>query len=243
LIGGARPGDSVVPALNVSIYSNNLVASWSRTPRDFAVQVTDNLRSSTLGGSLTNSGPAWAFLLLPIYDTDLTGTNAAMTKRGRYMTIPMNLFTNGNAMYVRLARVEKVFPDPIDVKGGITLSQAAGNLATTTAGNSLCGDTVDTTSALATTNGTYVICGPTNIYQFTTANSGSSLRTVIQVRKSGSLTVPAGNCDGAFTAGNNKGQVTFPKSVSITNYTFVVAATTNAKPTLCCPLVVDITIK
>ena len=213
------------------------MAKWQRTPRDFAVQVTDNV-----GRSISNTPPEWAFLLLPINDTSLTGTNAYMPTPGRYMTIPMDLFTN-KAMFVRLTRVEKVFPDPVDVKGGLTLSQAAGNLAASASGDTLCSATVDGTTAMATTNNTYVLCGKTNIYQFTTSGSGTSVRTVLQIRnKTSGLGFIAG-CDSSFSAGASKGQVTVPMSGATSNYTFVVAATTDFKPTPGCPIVLDIKIK
>ena len=241
-IAGARSGDGVVPTLSVAVVSNLLVAKWQRTPRDFAVQVTDNMGSRMLQGSATNTPPEWAFLLLPINDTSLTGTNAYMPTPGRYMTIPLDLFTN-KAMFVRLTRVEKVFPDPVDVKGGLTLSQAAGNLAASASGDTLCSATVNGVTAMATTNSTYVICVKTNSYQFTTGNSGASVRTVLQLRnKTVGLGVIVG-CDGSYSAGSYKAQVTVPYSGATSNYTFVAVATADFTPTPACPIVVDIKIK
>ena len=160
------------------------------------------------------------------------------------MTIPMDLFTN-NAMFVRLAQVEKVYPDPLDVKGGLTLSQAAGNLSASANGSSLCTATVDGATAMALTNATYLLCGKTNSYEFTTISTCTSVRTVLQVRNktSGLGFIPG--CDGSFSAGTYKAQVTVPISTATSNYTFVVAATPapGYTPTAANPIILEIKIK
>ncbi len=243
---GVRSGTGVVPTLSVAIYSNNIVAKWQRTLRDFAVQVTDNLNTGTAGsvGSSSNNPTGWGYVMLPIFDTSITGTNAAMPTSGRYMTIPMDLL-GGSQMFVRLTQVERVIPDPINVSAGIVLSQAAGNIFTTNSGGLLGTYGVYTGTALATTNGTYVICAAGSSYQFTTENSSSSVHTVLQLRKAGSLTVPAGNINAGSSTNSYKAQVTFPVSASITNYTFVVAATNSAsyRSSDLNPIIMDIRIK
>lgn len=148
-------------------------------------------------------------------------------------------------MFVRLTQVERVIPDPINVSAGIVLSQAAGNIFTTNSGGLLGTYGVYTGTALATTNGTYVICAAGSSYQFTTENSSSSVHTVLQLRKAGSLTVPAGNINAGSSTNSYKAQVTFPVSASITNYTFVVAATNSAsyRSSDLNPIIMDIRIK
>jgi regulation of enolase protein 1 (concanavalin A-like superfamily) len=239
----ARPGDGLVPTLSVTVVSNNLVAKWQRTPRDFAVQVIDNLGSAPNTGGATNPPPAWAFLLQPIYDTSLTGTNVYMPTAGRYMTIPLDLFNN-NEMYVRLVQVERVFPDPVDVKGGICLSGK--NFSTNAGGGTLCSDTVDAPRTVTLTNSTYVICMKTNIYEFTTENSDASAHTVMQLRNrisglSNYLAACVGSTNATYIANNYKAAVTLPMSLAVSNYTFIVGASpAGAKKT---PIQVDIRLK
>ena len=112
-ISAARPGDGVQPTVSAYVYnSTNLIVKWQRTPRDFTVQVATNLLVGTNVSSLIESNATqWGFLMIPVFDTALTGTNAAVPTSGRYMTIPLNLFS-GNSMFIRLAQVEKVIPDP-----------------------------------------------------------------------------------------------------------------------------------
>lgn len=224
-LAGTLPGTGIVPTLSVSVYSNNLVAKWQRTPRDFAIQVADNLGAapSTLG--VSNPPPAWAYALFPIFDTTLTGTNAAMPTAGRYMTIPMDLFTNSQ-MFVRLTQVERVIPDPISVTPGILLSQSALNLNATNQGATLGNYSVSTANTLIPTNGTYVVCGPTNSYTFSTDQS-TNIHTVMLLRK---YTTPiptfAALATNVGTAANNWQAMVSLQSNLVTNkYTFVIAAT------------------
>jgi regulation of enolase protein 1 (concanavalin A-like superfamily) len=241
-VDGAIPGANVVPTLSVAVVSNNLVAKWQRTPRDFAVQVTDGLdQQGTPGG--TNAPAPWAFLLQPIYDTTITGTNVYMPTPGRYMTIPMDLLAS-KEMYVRLAQVEKVFPDPVDVKGGICLSGAS--FLANAAGATLCTDSVDAPTSVTLTNSAYVICMPTNVYQFTTENSDTAARTVMQLRNRISglsyyLAACVGSTNAAYVANNYKASVTLPMSQSVSNYTFIVGSA-NGSPKKT-PIRVDIRIK
>ncbi|HSY17584.1 MAG TPA: autotransporter-associated beta strand repeat-containing protein [Candidatus Acidoferrales bacterium] len=240
-VTGARPGDGVVPSLKVSVFQKtNLVVSWTRTPHDFAVQIATNLVQATNSSTGSNSVPQWGFVMFPVFDTSLTGTNSAMPTQGRYMTVPMNLFPN-TPMYLRLAQVDRVIPDPIVATAGYVLSVASSNLVKTTSAGTLCNDSVDTASVL-TQNSTSVVCPAGHVYQFTTANSGSGLHTALQTRNLKSLQI---TCDGNFSAGNYKAQVTFTNAVSstATNITFVAAATATPQPaTTTCPVVVTINI-
>lgn len=244
-VNGVRAGQGVVPTLTVSIVSNNVVAKWQRTPLDFAVQVTDTLlvgdTSSTGGNGNTNPPPNWGYLMLPTFDTTLTGTNVFMPTAGRYMTIPMKLFSNSQ-MFVRLTQVEKVIPDPVSVTPGIVLSQASGNIFPTNAAGTLGGFGIYTGTALGITNGTYIICPAGSSYEFSTTGTGDPVRTVLQLRKSGNLNAfPAS----AGSSTDYKGKITFGTSVSTTNYTFVVASTNNVayKSSELNPLTVTINIK
>lgn len=224
-LSGARPGDGVVPTLGASIYQGtNLVVQWQRTPRDFAVQVITNLNRISPSNT-------WGFLMLPIFDTSLTGTNAEVPNPAtRYMTIPMNLFSN-KQMFVRLAEVERVIPDPpLTVTAGLILSLGAGNLVTGNSGSGLCGKGVAASSVVTQPANTVLVCPAGHTYQFTTAPSGSLLHTYLQTRNyfTGGTT-----CDTAFTAGNYKAQITFsiPSNSFYTNYTFIAAATTDTDVT------------
>lgn len=240
-IAGAHPGDSVVPALKASIFQGtNLVVNWQRTPHDFAIQICTNLLESTSTSSGSNSLPQWGFLMQAVMDTSLTGTNAAMPTAGRYMVIPMNLFPN-SPMFVRLAQVDRVIPDLI-VTPGYVFSLANSNLVKTSSNGQLCSDNIDPTSTI-TQNGAYIICPAGGVYQFTTANSGSLLRTALQVRNLNTLAIEG--CDGSYSAGNYKAQVTFTNAAltTHTNFTFVAAATPTPQPaTPTCPIVVTVNI-
>ncbi len=243
---GARPGDGMVPTLSVAVFQQtNLIAKWQRTPRDFTVQVCSNLffasPTNTGGGTVNDTNATqWAFLAIPVFDTTLTGTNAAMPTPGRYMTIPMNLYSN-KQMFVRLAQVDRVIPDPISVTAGTIFSQASGNLGTTTSGSTICSVSVDTSTAVAQV-GVPILCPAGKTYQFTTAPSGSTLQTVILVRNY--PTIGISNCDASFTAGGtNKSQVTVLQTNTsvLAGYTFVAAVTaTSPKPTATCPIKVQV---
>lgn len=228
-VGGTKPGAGTRPTLTVSIVSNNVVAKWQRTPQDFAVQVTDTLilGGTNSTGMNTNDPPSnWAYLMFPVFDTSLTGTNAFMPTAGRYMTIPMDLFSNSQ-MFVRLTQVERVIPDPINVAAGIVLSQAAQNIFPTNNAGLLGAFSVGSGTALGITNSTYVICPAGKSYVFDTGGCGGTgdpVHTVLQLRKYGSLTAFTPN---AGSSTDYKAKITFGTSISITNYTFVVAATNN----------------
>ncbi len=236
-VAGARPGDNVLPTLSVAVFqTTNLIAKWQRTPRDFTVQVSPSL---VLPDPTDTNAMPWAFLAVPVFDTSLTGTNAAMPTPGRYMTIPMNLFSN-NQIFVRLAKVDRVIPDPISVTAGTIFSQAGGSLKTTAIGPSICGTPVNTASAVAQV-GVPILCPAGRKYQFTTSSSGSALQTVIQVRNY--PTIGISTCDASFTAGRNKSQVTVTQTDAsiLAGYTFIAVVTsTSTKPTVTCPIKVTI---
>ena len=244
IVIGTRPGFGVIPVLSVNIVSNQLVAKWQRTPLDFAVQVTDNLGGTsggTGGGTGTNPPSAWAYPMFPVFDTSLTGTNGYSPTSGRYMTIPLDLFS-GQQMFVRLTQVERVIPDPINVSPGLVLSQAAQNIYSTNAGATLGGFGIYTNTALAATNGTYIICPAGSAYEFSTAGTGDPVRTVLQMRKYSNLNAFPAN---AGSTTDFKGKITFGTSASTTNYTFVVASTNSFanKSDGSNPIIISVTIK
>lgn len=228
-ITAARPGDGVVPTISAALYQgNSVVLRWPITPRDFAVEVATNLvyaTNTTSGGTNHLDVTQWNLFNLPILDSTLTGTNTAMPVLGRYMIIPLNLFTNGQ-MFFRMMQVARVIPDPpIALSAGIVLSVGTGGLVhNASAANQLCNLQVNTASAVSQA-GTYIVCPTGHTYQFTTAPSGASLNTAIQVTSWFNLAV---KCDSTFSAGNNKSQVTVTNKVGsgIYGYSFVAAATT-----------------
>ena len=245
-VTGARPGDGVRPTLSVHFYNKtNMIANWQRTPRDFTVQVGFDLSADTnsTGGSISNA-THWAYLMSPVYDTALTGTNAAMPTSGRYMIIPTSLFSNAQ-VFVRLAQVNRVIPDPPGVTAGTIFSQTSGGAVAPASLNALCGTTIVTTNAIAST-GIPIVCPNTPAgkytYQFTTDPSGSTYNSIISVRAY--TAVGASNCDTFFTAGGGKSQVkvTPTPSALLTNYgyTFVAAPTTPAPS--CTPVKVRVNI-
>ena len=227
-VAGAKPGATAVPFLNAWFYQRtNLVVSWQRTVSDFCPQVATNIIGNTNASSQNFSNATqWAYVLYPVFDTSLTGTNGAMPTAGRYMIIPVNLFSN-RQMFVRLARVERLIPDPLGVTPGIILSQSSGSMnASAPGGNTICNTTVDTSTAL-TQSSVPVLCPVGRTYQFTTAPSGATLQTVIQVRNYPGFSL---TCDGIFSAGSYKSQVTLTPSGATTGYTFLAAATPAVKP-------------
>ena len=218
---GARPGSGVVPVLGINIVSNMVVAKWQRTPTDFALQVTDSLGGT--GGSVgtsTNSSPNWAYLMFPVFDTTLTGTNAFMPTAGRYMTMPMNLFSN-NQMFVRLTQVERVVPDPINVNATVVLSQTYQNLAATNVtGNVISPFGIYQGTALAPTN--YFMCPAGAAYEFSTAGTGNPVHTVMSLRKYGAFSAFPAN---AGSQADFKAKFAVGTSASVTNYSVVLAST------------------
>jgi regulation of enolase protein 1 (concanavalin A-like superfamily) len=239
---GKRPGDGVVPTISATLYQKtNLVVKWQRTPRDFTVQVTTNLVTSS--GSVSNA-MAWAFLMNPVFDTSLTGTNAFMPTTGRYMVIPTDLFSN-STLFVRLAQVDRVIPDPIGVIAGTVFSQANMTSVSGTAG--ICGSAVDSSTAVSQTNGLagYLLCpagtgNQTLSYQFTTLPSGGTLQTYILVKNYPNQTIT--NCDAVFTADNtSKSQVIILQTNTLKSpaagYTYLAAIKSGTqKPTTNCPI-------
>ena len=244
IVLGSRPGVGVIPVLSVNIVSNKLVAKWQRTPLDFAVQVTDSLGGTgggSVGGVGTNPPSAWAYPMFPVFDTSLTGTNGYSPTTGRYMTIPLDLFA-GNQMFVRLTQVERVIPDPINVSAGLVLSQTAQNIYSTNAGATLGGFGIYTNTALAITNGTYIICPAGSAYEFSTSGTGDPVHTILQMRKYSNLNAYPANA-GSLT--DFKGKITFGTSASTTNYTFVVASTNSVAYASSTnnPIIISVTIK
>ena len=243
-LNGTRPGDSIAPRLSVAIYQKtNLIAMWPRTPRDYTVQISTNLigRTSTNGLAEANA-TVWSFLMLPVFDSSLTGTNAAMPTLGRYMTIPMDLYSNCPTMYVRLAQVYRVIPDPAGVTPGVIFSQGSGSLKSAPAGLSqICGANVVSSTAVAQTN-LPVFCPSTPAgkysYQFTTLPSGSSYQTILTVRHF--PYIGDSNCDTMFSAGSGKSQITLTPATTNYGYTFVAAATTT--PPSCSPIMVQVNV-
>ena len=226
-LAGTLPGTGIVPTLSMSIYSNNLVAKWQRTPRDFMVQVTDNLSSTT---GVSNSSPTWTYVLLPVFDTSLTGTNAFMSTPGRYMSIPMDLFSR-SAMYVRLTQVERVIPDPQSVTPGLILSQPAGNMVANNPAGSLGGYTVNSVGSVAIQVTNYLALIPTNNYTFTTDNS-TNLFTVMVIKRMTNISGIASSIPVATNAGVGfAGKARISLLASATNYTAIIAATNNYTPT------------
>lgn len=181
---GTRPGDGVRPQLSAAKIGTNLVLTWLRTPRDFAVQITTDLVKTT----------NWNFLLLPILQNL---TNAA----SRSMLVPTALIDK--AVFFRLARVERVIPDPpLILYTGIILSPGLGLNSTVSAG-SLCTTTpalcypVLASYAQAQTGG-QVIAPKGTPATFTTADSDVSVDTVLQVRNATGMTIADDNSAGAY---------------------------------------------
>lgn len=179
-----RPGDGTRPQLGAAKIGTNLVLTWQRTPRDFAVQVTTNLAKST----------NWNFLLLPILQNL---TNAA----ARSMLVPAALIDK--PLFFRLARVERVIPDPpLILFTGIILSPGLG-LNSTVAAGSLCTTTpalcypILASYAQAQTGGQVIAPKGTPV-TFTTADSDVSADTVLQVRNVTGMTIADDNSAGAY---------------------------------------------
>lgn len=239
-VSGARPGDGTKPTVSVYFYNKtNLIAKWQRTPRDYTVQIGQSLGSA--GSTTESNATQWSFLMLPVYDTALTGTNAAVPTPGRYMTIPSYLFTN-QALFLRLAQVDRVIPDPPGVTPGVIFSQASGTLKSPPASlTTLCGTPVVFTNSVASTN-VPILCPSTPAnkysYQFTTLPSGSTYNTIISVRHFS--VIGASNCDTTFSAGSGKSQVTLTPATNNIGYTFVAAPT--APVPLNCPIMVQVNI-
>ena len=226
-IAGTRFGTGVVPTLSVSVVSNNLVAKWQRTPRDFSVQVTDNLgMNSTVGAS--NTAPIWSYMLLPVFDTSLTGTNPFMPTAGRYMPIPLSSFSN-NPVFVRLTQVEKVIPDPVAVTPGMLVSLASANMVVNPNPATALGIyTVNPAGSVIVPGNNPLACQPG--YSYTLDTGESAVNTVMQVKQYKS----AGNAPivGTDAGGGNggKAKITFAVSGLNTNYTVILAATNGFTP-------------
>ena len=230
-IAGTRAGTGIVPTLGVSIVSNNVVAKWQRTPRDFTVQVTDNLLTSV---GVSNPPPVWSYMLLPVFDTSLTGTNVFMPTSGRYMSIPMSFFSN-STMFVRLTQVERVIPDPLGVTPGLVLSLAEKNINTNNPGSTLGGYTVNPTNSVIVPITNYLTLSPVTNYTFTTENS-TNLRTIMIVKRVtnivSNVSIPV-----ATNAGiGNEGLAKITLQAVATNYTVIIAATNKYTPSACNPL-------
>ncbi len=239
-IAGNRFGSDVAPALSFGFVSNNIIAKWQRTPRDYTVQVTDRLATGSPSVSSNLPPGSWAYVMLPVFDTSLTGTNSLMTTNGRYMTIPINIFSN-NQMFVRLTQVEKVIPDPLGVTPGIVISQRSGNaLGTNNGAYSLGGiyfvatntvlyaQEVKTNVSPYTTNTTYILTPSSSTnYTFTTEDTDNSIHTVMQLRKYVNGVVQftaATNTAGLGTSWHAQASVVGGATLG---YGFIVASTNN----------------
>ncbi len=189
----ARPGDGTIPSLTVSVSGTNLVLDWPRTPRDFTIQISTNMTY-------------WQYLLAPIFET---GTNAT----GRQMLVPLDFSTN--QIYARLARAERVIPDPpLALQTGIIL--ALGNCSIYTTGQPMiCTHTVVDAVALDR-----VVALANRKITFSTVDSSAELDTVLSGFVFSTLQTI---CDDN-SAGNNKSIVQFATGVSSTSLSVVVAA-------------------
>lgn len=213
---GARPGDGFRPQLISSLNGTNLMLAWTRSPKqDFAVEVATNL-SNSAGTNL------WSLLLLPIMQD---GTNAA----ARLMQIPRALIDQ--PLFLRLAKVFKVIPqNPLSISPGIILSPENQYLSSAPGtANSLCNSsafTVISSTAYAQTSA-QIIAPSSTVVTFTTADSDTSVDTVLQVRR-----LVSGTCDDNALS-DRKAQVLMTMTPSTTtlvtnSFSLIVAVKTNA---------------
>lgn len=190
----ARPGDTVIPSLTVSVIGTNLAFDWPRTPRDFTVQISTNLTY-------------WEYLLAPIFET---GTNAS----GRQMLVPLDFSTN--QIYGRLTRAERVIPDPpLALQTGIILTMGNCSLFTTLQNTLPCSPDIEVTDAVALTR---LVAPQNTTVTFSTVDSSSDLDTVMNVHH---LPYSVDYCDDN-SAGNLKSKRTFTTTNVRTNFSMVI---------------------
>ena len=210
---GVRPGDNVLPTLNVTLTGGtNILLNWLRTPRDYLVEISTNLTD-------------WGILLLPILEA---GTNA----NAREMNLP--LFLVNSPTYLRLLRVERVMPDPPPyiVTSGAALSPGLGLTSGAPGGLSLC---PATSNILVLTNfaqaqsAAQVIAPLTSTVTFKTTDSSQFTDTALQVRLVSGTTVCDDNSGGewkskilrtssATSMTNTYGLIVAPKQTPAANY-------------------------
>ena len=237
-ISGTRLGDDLIPTTHVSVYqATNLVVGWqypahdpSIPVHDYAVQVATSLTPVSSNGLSVSNATQWAFLMLPIFETDVTGTNAAMPSAGTYMTIPMNLFSNQTA-YLRLAQVDRLIPDPLSCTPGIVLGQGSGNFASQSA-SSIC--SVNVTASTCVAPSQYILCPGTATgkysYTFTTQPSSAGYNYIVETKQIPLINNTSCGINDASTSG--KAYTTVTPTSATQEYTFVAGATT-VLPTNC----------
>lgn len=200
---GARPGDGTLPTLNAALSGGtNLNLSWTRVPRDFAVEVSTDLTS-------------WQLLLLPIVQG---GTNGSVYS----MSVPLNV--TSNQMFLRLSRVERVIPDPdFILTTGIIISPGAGLSATTVSGSALCGTPVISSYAQGLSAGKVIAPVATTV-TFSSSQSDALVDTVLQIRNAALQTV----CDDNSAANYKSIVLRQTTAANLTNsYSIVIAPKTN----------------
>lgn len=212
----ARPGDGIVPTLNASLSGTNLLLTWQNPFRDYTVEVSTNLTD-------------WGILLATIYQTGTNGT-------GRSMLVPLEMWDR--PVFMRLIRVFRVIPDAafiLDTGLLLALSQGDGAMSYTLPGNTLCGPTVNTASAITQVGG-QMPSVPGYIATFSTGASEPSLDTVLQVRK-----VLATSCNDDF--GGIQSQIALSTSPKNSTFSFVAAVKANQSTDATHKIVVTITVK
>ena len=197
----ARPGDSTIPSLSVSVSGTNLVLDWPRTPRDFTVQISTNQTF-------------WQYLLAPITET---GTNAI----GRRMLVPLSISTN--QIFARLTRAERIIPDPpLALQTGIILALGNCSIYNSTANSLPCAGSVIGAVALDR-----VIVPPDRKVIFSTVDSSAELDTALSMFVFSTLQTM---CDDD-SAGNGKSMITFTTASASTSVSMVVATKPNTPTT------------
>jgi autotransporter-associated beta strand protein len=231
-VSGAQPADAIIPSVSARIFqTNNVVVSWPVTPEDYAVVLATNLTFSTNttsgGTSSTNAPMGWVLVGLPIQDSNLTGTNAAMPGLGRYQILPLNIFGN-TPMFLRLEKVAKVIPDPLNVTSGMILSEAKTNLSPDTSASKLCSISVISTNAVLLVSSNALLCFAGTNYTFTTAPNAPSPVVALQVTAAttNSISIICGTNIAAANANVAEYQVTLKPAKTPTLCTFVAAPTT-----------------
>ena len=233
-VTGAQPGDAIIPAVRARIFqSTNLVVSWPVTPDDFTVLLATNLyfstnTSSTSGGGSNNPPLEWGLVGLPVQDSNLTGTNAAMPGLGRYMILPMNLLGN-TPLFIRLEKMQRVIPDPLMEASGFIYGNA--NLTRTTT-NQICGISVVASNAVYTTTANALICFAGTNYTFSTVPNAPSSEVALRVTAA-NITSSTMICGSPVTVIINnisytEYQVVYKPS-TLTYCTFIAAPTTPVK--------------
>jgi len=223
-VRGAKPGDEIRPHLSVSLNGTDVMVTWPRTPRDYAVEVSTNLS----GATGTTDLPEWGLLVIPIQLTGSSGSSGSVW----HMSLPLDLL--GQKLFLRNTRVAKLIPDieSIMVTTGIILSPGSGLSTSGSSGTlSTCSAGILAGTAFTQTGSSIIFTNATSTASsIDTVNSSSGVNSVLRAYNTTSF---AYSCNDDYSTLKTSKVFPLPSATAtptVRYYTFIAGAKSGLSP-------------